>query len=539
MFSRGLLLLLSACTAKIELPPKQVPPASVACVNGVDPGPLLMRRLTNDEYLRSVNWLLTTDASPLVATFPADLRRTGFDNAFELQTVSVSHANAYFSTAKTLSDRLFADSTRTAALLGCDPSGAKRESCLRSFITTFGRRAWRRPLTTAEVDALFTLTATEAQPLDGAALALRAMLQSPKFLWRVELGQSEAGHPYLKLSGLEVASRLSFFLWGGPPDDALLDAAVNGELDTAEGVEAKARAMLDDPRSKSSFQRFIDQWFGFERIAGLSRTAATFPNFDDAMKSSMAEEVHRLFDRYLWQDGENLLDVYNTRQGFADDRLATLYGKTLAQPGSWNTLDWAGDANRGGLFTTAGLLAVTTRNDFTSPIQRGLYVRDTVLCNKPNLPPSGVPQLSMMPGENLANAENRHTSDPACSGCHKLIDPVGKGLERYDAIGQLRSSYPDGTPVAQSGRVEGLDDPDYSGGVELGERLRAAPDSVTCAVKHSFRWTMARKENTPDASDACALEQLAQRFQDHGGSFRELVLAFVTNDAFRYRRPAD
>ena len=185
----------------------------------------------------------------------------------------------------------------------------------------------------------------------------------------------------------------------------------------------------------------------------------------------------------------------------------------------------------------AGLLALTTRNDFTSAIQRGLYVRETVLCEKISLPAGGVPQLAQMPGESQLEAEQRHTKDPNCASCHKRIDPVGAGLERYDAIGALRTSYPNGTPVQASGRIEGLDVADYAGGVELGARVRAAPQATTCAVQHLFRWSFGRREHLRD--DECALTQLGARFADSGLGFRALVLATVTNDAFRYRRPGD
>ncbi len=525
-------LVLCACSGQITTPdPRPPPPGGDACLGGVDPGPLLMRRLTNAEYLASVNWLLSTDATALAAKLPADQKRTGFDNGFELQTISTSHADGYFTAAKTLTDDLFADPARRAALLGCDPAGSNRAPCLKAFLGAFGRRAYRRALTPEETDALFALTETEAVAADGAALAVRAMLQSPKFLFRVEVGAPAAGSAYLKLTGDEVAARLSFFLWGGPPDDALLDAAAAGALDTAAGVEAQAAKMLDDPRAQASFTRFTDQWFGVDAIDGLTRSAADFPTFDAPMKAAMKGELHRLFAEHLWTPGVPMLDVYVTKKGWADAPLAALYGKPAG------AIDWSGNADRGGLFTTAGLLALTTRNDFTSAIQRGLYVRETVLCEKISLPAGGVPQLAQMPGESQLEAEQRHTKDPNCSSCHKRIDPVGAGLERYDAIGALRTTYPNGKPVAQAGRVEGLATAEYAGGVELGARVRAAPESTSCAVKHLFRWSFARRESPRD--DLCALEQLGAKFEQSGLSFRSLVLATVTNDAFRYRRPGD
>lgn len=502
----------------------------------IDPGPLLLRRLTNAEYLASVNALLGVDASAQVALFPADLRRTGFDNGYDLQTVSVTLADQYHSAAKAVVEPVFANATKRAALVGCDLS-ADRAACTRTFVGAFGRRAFRRPLASEEVDRYAAVAQTETDPFDGAALAVRALLESPSFLWRAEEGIADASSPYLRLTGYELATRLSFFLFSAPPDDALLDAAGAGELDTLEGLEARARVMLADPRAKASFERFTDQWFGFDALPSVTRTPALFPSFDASLKASMAAEVHALFAHHLWADATPMLDIYTTRRGHLDAKLATLYGVAAPPAGQWQDVDWGESKDRGGLFTTAGLLTVTARNDFTSPIQRGLYLRERVLCEKINLPAGGVPPLTSMPGESQEEAESRHTSDPACTGCHARIDPVGMGLERYDAIGALRSMYPNGKAAPLAGKVAGLPQPDYAGGVELGALLKSAPQAERCVVQHGLRWALARMEQAD--LDACALEQLSNRFSASHQSFPELVIALVTHDVFRLRRPAD
>ncbi|MBL8952235.1 MAG: DUF1592 domain-containing protein [Myxococcaceae bacterium] len=500
------------------------PSSPSACTGApIDPGPLLMRRLTNAEYRASVELLLGVDAAAEVALFPADLRRTGFDNAFDLQTVSVPHADRYHAASKALVARVFADPSRRAALLGCDPSGGNRTTCLRTFVARLGRLAFRRTLEPEEIDTSFTVTTGETDPLEGAQLAARALLESPSFLWRAEVGPA--------LTGPELATRLSFFLWGAPPDEALLDAAERGELATPAGLEAKARELIADPRARASFERFTDMWFGIDKLATTSRSASAFPQFGDATRAAMRDELHRLFAKHLWAESVPLLDVYTTRTGWLSTELAGIYGVTAS-----GEHDWADHESRGGLFTTAGLLTLTARNDFTSPIQRGLYVRETVLCEKLTLPAGGVPPITIMPGETQEQAESRHTSDPACTGCHLRIDPVGLGLERYDAVGALRTQYPDGKPVKLAGKVLGLDVPDYAGGVELGRIVRTAPAASRCAVQHVFRWAMARMEDK-GGIDACTLEQLGDRFESTNQSFTELVVALATHDAFRSRRP--
>lgn len=530
--SPAALLLLVACTGTIST--TSLDPEPGQCTGArIDPGPLLLRRLTNAEYLGSVNWLLGVDASAEVALFPADLRRTGFDNGFDLQTISVPHADRYHAAAKTLTTQVFADATRTTALVGCDL--ASGDSCLRAFLARFGRRAYRRSLSSSELDDFLALAHTETKPEDGAALATRAMLESPNFLWRVEVGEPVADLPdRRKLTSLELATRLSFFLWSAPPDDALLALAESGGLDSIEAVETQTRAMLADPRAKPAFTRFIEQWFRLDTLDSLTRSPTLFPEYDAALRSSMRRELHALFESALWGE-QPLLSVYSTRRGFLDERLATLYGVSAPSLGGFASHDWGSHPDRGGLFTTAGLLTVTARNDFTSPIQRGLYVRETVLCDHLAPPAGGIPPIALMPGESREQAESRHTSDPNCTGCHALIDPVGAGLERYDALGRLRDTYPNGRPVMREGKIVGLPKEDYQGGVELGALLASSARAEQCAVQHAFRWAVARNEELRGI-DACTIEQVTKRFSSSGQRFADLIVALTTHDSFRYRR---
>lgn len=529
------LLVLSSCMGEIGSTPADQAGSSLCAGKPVDPGPMLLRRLTNAEYLASVNALLGIDGAAEVALFPADLKRTGFDNAYDLQTISINHADRYHTAARNLTTALFAQPSRRDAALGCDVMAAG-EACLRSFIGAFGRRAFRRPLTTAEVDDYLAVAKSEPLPLEGAALVVRAMLESPLFLWRAEVGEAVDGDATKrKLTGLELATRLSFFLWSAPPDDSLLTAAEAGELDTVEGVEARARSMLMDPRARASFERFTDQWFRVDSLEALTRSAALFPRYDAALRTSMRREVHALFSAALWTPRQRMLSVYSTRTGLLDDTLAALYGVPNPRPGQVTEHEWAEGSERGGLFTTAGLLTITSRNDFTSPIQRGLFIREAALCDHIALPAGGVPPISLMPGETPEQAESRHTSDPNCTGCHLLIDPVGAGLEQYDALGQLRATYPNGKAVLRDGRIVGLPVEEYRGGVELGERLATSTKAEQCAVRHAFRWALARNEELAGL-DACTLEQLTTRFSTNDQSFSELIIGIVTHDAFRFRR---
>jgi len=203
---------------------------------------------------------------------------------------------------------------------------------------------------------------------------------------------------------------------------------------------------------------------------------------------------------------------------------------------SGGRLDWGANPDRGGLFTTAAFLTATTRGNDTSPILRGKFVRESILCQTLPAPPPGIMPLEVMPGQNAADLEEQHTKDPGCAACHLTINPIGNGLERYDGIGALRTKYASGAPVRTDGEVKGIAGSTFSNGVELGKVVAASDLGQACVVTKTFRFAMGRKEDP--GADACTLASLGAAFKGASFSFPQLLTAFVTSDAFRYRRPA-
>ncbi len=513
-------------------------PGSVDDCKGfaLDPGPTELRRLTNREYANSVARALGIDAADLVSTFPDDVLSGGFDNAASAQSFSLVHGERYFDAAEKIAERLVADATLRDAALGCNP--ADGQSCLASIVDSVGLRLFRRPLTDEQKSEYLALTAIETDPNAAASIVIEATLNSPYFLFRPEVGaQSDERGDLEKLTGYELATRLSYFLTAGPPDGPLLQAAADGTLDSREGVEQAARQLLQDPTVQSGMQAFTEQWLRLAQLDKASRSAERFPEFGLELVSSMRGEMQRLFDEYLWTPGANLLDIFTARHSYVDANIAALYG--VAAPASdFARVDFAdGDVDRGGLFTMPGFLTASTRGDSTSPIQRGKYVREVIMCDPPPAPPANVPQLMPAPDEPTSDAEERHTADPACSGCHSLINPIGYGLERYDSIGKLRDVYLTGQAVRQTGHVEGIENSDFGGGVELGQVLATSEQAPRCVVVHLFRWALGRSETSEGANDACTVLTLADTFGQSNHQFAELAVALVTSDAFRFRRP--
>jgi hypothetical protein len=492
-----------------------------------DPGPTPLRRLTHAEYAAAVRDVLGVDVSERASSFPADVTTGSFDNDAANQTISVLLGEAYLGAAQQIAGDVVSTPERRDALVGCDL--ASGDDCLRSFAATLGRRLWRRPLSEAEIEAFVELASANAETVDEkASIVVEAFLMSPKFLFRAERGVADPDAPgLLRLDGFEVATRLSFFLWGSTPDDALLDAAQAGELDTRDGVAAHAQRMLEDDRARAAMTAFSEQWF---RVAGMEtqyRDPEAFPEWNEGLAVSMREELRLLLDDFMWGDAD-FLGLLTADHGYVDDNLAAIYDVPAGN------VDWSNDPQRGGFFTTAAFATASSRAGDTSPVTRAVYVREIVLCDPPPAPPPDVPLIEPQEGESTQDAFERHTADPACAGCHLTIDPIGHGLERYDSIGRMRAEYDDGTPVRLEGSVviDG-DVHEFAGGKQLGALVADSEAAERCVVAHAHRFAMGRHEGE---TDACTLDRATLAFTESGHAFEAMLLDLVRSDAFRYRR---
>ncbi len=434
------------------------------------------------------------------AGFPPETRPEGFP--FD------DHAGANAVTSVHVAEQLAAAERLAAAFPDCD--GA----CAEAFARDFGRRAFRRPLTEAEV--------ARYAPL-GARTAARAMLASPHFLYRTELG-TPAGDAY-RLTGHETAAALSYFLWGTTPDAALDAAADAGRLDTAAGVEAEARRMLDDPRARETLGAFALQWLGVESLPTVTRDAA----LSDALRQDMLEETRR-FVTHVAFDGGGTGELFTADYTFASPALAAYYGLAAGDP-------TALDARRAGLLGHGSVLATYAHSDQTSPIRRGLFVRRALLCQPLPPPPpdaGGVPDVD--PGATTRERFAQHTASPFCHSCHRYIDDVGFGFERFDAVGRWRETE-NGLPIDGLGDMNDLEGlgtgtrAPYRSLPELGALLAESRAARRCFVTQVFRFALGRME-TPD--DACALDALDARLAETD-DVRALLVAVAASPAFLMR----
>lgn len=500
-----------------------------------------LRRLTAAELFATVETIVGVPIPADVrAWMPSDLREDAFSNAAESLVVQSAHTEAVLRIAEWARAAVFTDVERRAAFVGCEPSDPQ---CLTDYIARVGRLAYRRSLRDEEIERLHAValaSADSADPDDPWAafgIVLEALLQSPKFLLRPEVGVP-TGDGRLRLAGPELATRLAFALWGVAPDAALLDRAEAGELDDTEGVRTVAQDMLDDPRALQGLGSLAQEWFLLPKLDVAQIDVTRFPELTPSLRAAMRAEVEQLIADHMFGDVA-FLGLYVSEHAQVTPELAELYGVEFppgwqadtGSPGGTLTIEFSPEDDRGGLLGRAGFLAMGAESWFASPVRRGLNVRTAALCDRPPPPPADV-EMTDPEGEDAEDAFDQHSADPACAGCHSLLDPVGHGLDRYDAIGRLRDVDESGDPVREDGMVAGIDPGAFSGARELGELVAEAPQTSHCAVTRASDWLLAR---TAGDATACVLAEIESDALPRDFRFRDLVLALVTSEPFTLR----
>lgn len=495
-----------------------------------------MRRLSRSDYDHAVRDLLGDTTQPARA-FVADTQVGLFDNTAATQTVPTLLAEQYLDAAVELAENV----QDVEQLAGCDP--ASGEDCARDFIASFGRRAFRRPLSDAEAGrllALYSGTLESSDAATGVRAVVAAVLASPNFLFRQEVGLDEPSDiaGARRLSAYELASRLAGLIWASVPDDELLDAAAAGALETKADVEREARRMLDDERARPALAQFYAQWLGLERIQSASKDPAVYPQFDTALRDAMSEESRLFIDDVLWNGDARLETLLTASYSFVNQPLAELYGVEGPSDASEFSRIELNPDERAGVLTQASVLAGYARPDQSSPVKRGQWVRVRLLCQELPDPPANIPELPP-PADGVSNRERfaMHTSNPACSGCHNLIDGLGFGLEAYDGLGRFRTTD-QGVDVDSSGEITSTTDIDgeYDGAVELAAQLARSSQVRDCAPTQWLRYTLAREA---EAGDGCSSQELKRAFAASNGDLRELMLALTQTDAFWHYQPGE
>ncbi len=468
-------------------------------------------------------------------SLPVESRPQGFafdDNADTALVTSV-HVNEYLRAARSLTA---ATASRLRSLVGCDAS-ADRSACANTLVRGFGTRVFRRPLTASEMQRYGALV-TGARDVDqGVSRAVRAMLMSPSFLYRSEMGEAQPDGTF-RLSPYEVATALSYTYWGSTPDAALLASAADGSLSTAAGTEREARRLLADPRAREQLGVFALQWLGVETVATTPRSAAMFPAFTDAVRASMLEEARRLVTSVAFDGTHRFDELFTTRSTWVDATLAGYYGLDGVSGGAFQRVELP-EARHGGVLSLGAVLTRYAHSDQGSPILRGLFVRSALLCEEfPPPPPNagGVPDVD--PTATTRERFRQHTANPACVTCHRYIDGVGFGFERFDAVGRLRSTE-NGHPIDATGTVFDLErfgaDTrfDYTTLPQLAGAVAQSDAARSCYARQYYRFARGFRET---AEQRCAVLDVTRRFRESGYDLRELMVAVTLSPDFATRR---
>jgi hypothetical protein len=420
------------------------------------------------------------------------------------------------------------------------------EECAREFAQSFGRRAFRRPVTSDDEQALMTAYAagrTGGSYAEGIEVMIRAALQSPDFLYRLEIpAGSEAGQRLVPLNPYELATRLSYLVWASAPDDALLDAAANGGLTSKEAVGAKAREMLADPKAKVSVANFFGQWTSTNRLDITTKNTMLFPSFTSELKAAMARELPAFLNDVLFEGDHSLGTLLTAPVAYVSGPLAELYG-VAAPAGSETTpmrVELPASQDRAGILTQAGFLSVQGHPDQTSPVLRGKFVRAMMLCQPPDPPPDDV-NISVPAVDPNATARERFgahlTTGDSCYGCHSQMDPIGLAFEHFDAMGRYRE-MDGGKAIDVSGEILDATDASLGGaftGVrELADKLAGSVQVRNCMATQWFRFAAGRQEAN---LDSCSLATLQSGFEASNGDLVELVVSMTQTDAFMNRAP--
>lgn len=495
-----------------------------------------VRRLTRAEYVNTVRDLLQDPTIP--APELAQDGRTSLFTGNAATPMSSLAARRYLEAAESLSARVI---PKLGQLVPCSNLGD--EACAAKFVKEFGRRAFRRPLTPAEQDRFIGIYSAVRSGGDDHAASLRwvvaAFMQSPTFLHHIEQGDpSKQEGEVVPLTPHEIASRLSYFYWKTMPDAALMAAADSGALATPEGIATQAQRLLDDPRARHVVLDFHSQLLELERLENLAKDPTMFPAFGPALRDSMKAETEKFIDFVYWEGDRKLSTLLTADFSFIDERLANIYG-VGGVTGTALTKVTLPAGQRSGLLTQPSFLALNALADQTSPVFRGKYVRERMLCQELGAPPPGVETLVDPPTPGLSTRERfaEHSTNAACAGCHKLMDPIGFGFENYDAIGAYRTDEY-GVPVDASGEIVngGEVSGAFVGAVAMGAKLAESHLVKACVAE---QWLSYAAQRGKVARDACAAEHLAEQFIDAGGDLRALLLAIPLNDAFRYRAPIE
>lgn len=523
---------ITAVTASIE-----AELAKFDCSAEKHPGTVTIRRMNKAEYNNTVRDLVGLDLK-LADAFPSDDVGNGFDNMGDVLTIPPVLLEKYLDAAMTIADRVFEDPAAVSKVFPVPLDAStieKKVETARQNVEAFAARAFRRPITSAEKDRLlaimthaFQRDASDAEILKTTVVAI---LSNPHFIFRVEQDDGASFDDGVRqLSGYELASRLSYFLWSSMPDQRLFDLAASGELQQSDVLQAESRRMLADPKSAALVDNFAGQWLQLRDVTRLTPDPTMFPTVDANLRSAMRRETETFFAAMIRED-RSVLEFLNADFTYVNEQLAQHYGMPDVKGNEFRKV--ALTTGRRGVLTHASILMLTSNPTRTSPVKRGKWILDNILAEPPPPPPADVPELEEG-NETLGSLREQleqHRSNEACAVCHLTMDALGFGLENFDAVGAWRTQ--DGKfTVDASGALPGGQD--FDGAAELMQILveDKYEEFCKCLAGKMLTYSLGRGLSS---YDRCTVKDCVQSMKQNDYRFSELITAIVTSEPFTMR----
>ncbi len=508
------------------------------------PGSRVAQRLNRLEYDNTVRDLLGIDDQPASA-FPKDDFGDSFDNNARALTISPVLTESYAAAAESIAAAAMDPEGETyERLMTCSPKSAGAENCAKEILSSFLARAFRRPVNGEELQRyvdIVTLARDEGGDFDeGIQAAIEAALMSVNFIFRMELDEEPEDDDFHVLTQYEIASRLSYFLWASMPDEELLDAAKNDELSSEEQILEQVDRMLGDPKADAMLVSFVSRWLETADIAQINQPAEDmFPEFTSELQEAMQLETQMVM-RDVLRGELPFSELLTTDATYVNATLAEFYGIEGDFGAKMKKASLKGTARRG-LLTHGSLLTLTSAPTRTSPVRRGVYVLTNLLCAPPPPPPPEVQgdlgaSSDEIPDDlPLAAKAKLHSENPACAGCHSIMDPIGFGLEQFDAIGRFRTEENEQEIDASGELLVDGEFVAFEGAAELAELLSEDERLSACAMRKLYTYALGRLVDTSSKADACRLDWLRERFEAADFDFKEAIRMMALTDSFRGR----
>jgi len=491
-----------------------------------------LRRLTRVQYTNALVDLFGDDLVLPVSLEP-DVREEGLQSVGASSTsISPRGVEQYEDAAFDVAEQVVDWPDRVALWMDCDLDVEVTADCVEDLAQSLGRRAWRRSLDDEEIaalTALITSIASEADdPAVGVAYGISAILQDPRFLYRVELGTDD-GSGARVLTDLELASRLSFLLWNSLPDETLLAAAEAGELSTDEGLRMQAERLLTDDRARHGLRTFFTELYQLDRLDSITKDPLVIPQSSPEVGPAARAETLAVLESLVFDEDADFRKALTTRHTFIDRRLAAIYGVPApdVERAAWTELPE--DGGRRGVLGHVSFLMLNAHNSTTSATLRGKFVRERLLCQVMPAPPADVD--TSIPEADVTSPTLRdrvavHLEDPSCAGCHELMDPIGLGFENFDAIGKWRTMEA-GAVIDPAGNLDGID---FTDAWEMATAVSRHPQFGPCVAENLYQYTTGLPLGEGERD---LVEWLAEGFAADDHRVRALVLRMIESPGFR------